>query len=150
MLIRLVSELPVENWEHMITLNQLGLPYMTHAALPYLIKSKGHIVNTSSVTGRTTNQGSVAYSMTKWGVNAFTDALRKELVDGKTKACTTLIESGEVAAELRSHNKPAIQKKLKERFGDIKILPAASYMLCHGHYILTNLLIRRTEQPLQG
>jgi NADP-dependent 3-hydroxy acid dehydrogenase YdfG len=155
MLIGSVSELPIENWEQMITLNQLGLLYMTRAALPYLTKAQGHIVNISSVAGRTTNQGSAVYNMTKWGVNAFTDALRKELVEAKTKVRTTLIEPGAVATELQSHNTPATQKKLKERFGGIKILEAEDiaagilYALSQpAHVNVNELLIRPTEQPL--
>ncbi len=154
MLIGPVSELPIENWEQMIKLNQLGLLYMTRASLPYLVKTRGHIVNISSVAGRTTNQGSAVYNMTKWGVNAFTDALRKELVDGKTHIRTTLIEPGAVATELQSHNTPETQKKLKERFGDIKILEAEDiaagifYAVSQPQHVNVNeLLIRPTDQP---
>ncbi len=124
MLIGPASELPIENWEQMIQLNQLGLLYMTRAALPHLKETHGHIINISSVAGRTTNQGSAVYNMTKWGVNAFTEALRKELVDAKTGIRTTLIEPGAVATELQSHNTPETQQQLKDRFGDIKILEA--------------------------
>lgn len=155
MLIGPVSELPIENWEQMIQLNQLGLLYMTRASLSYLTKARGHIVNISSVAGRTTNQGSSVYNMTKWGVNAFTDALRKELVDAKAHVRTTLIEPGAVATELQSHNTPATQKKLKERFGYIKILEPEDiaagilYAVSQPHHVNVNeILIRPTEQLL--
>jgi NADP-dependent 3-hydroxy acid dehydrogenase YdfG len=155
MLIGSVSELPIENWEQMIQLNQLGLLYMTRAGLPNLIKSKGHIVNISSVAGRTTNQGSAVYNMTKWGVNAFTEALRKELVDAKSNVRTTLIEPGVVSTELQSHNTPETQKKLKARFGDITVLRpediAAGIMYAvsqPAHVNVNEILIRPTEQPL--
>jgi NADP-dependent 3-hydroxy acid dehydrogenase YdfG len=150
-----VASDPIENWERMIELNQLGLLYMTRAALPFLTKTHGHIVNISSVAGRTTNQGSAVYNMTKWGVNAFTDALRKELVEAKTGVRTTLIEPGAVATELQSHNTPEMQQRLKERFGDIKILDAddiaAGIMYAvsqPAHVNVNEILIRPTEQPL--
>jgi NADP-dependent 3-hydroxy acid dehydrogenase YdfG len=150
-----VASDPIENWERMIELNQLGLLYMTRAALPFLTKTHGHKVNISSVAGRTTNQGSAVYNMTKWGVNAFTDALRKELVEAKTGVRTTLIEPGAVATELQSHNTPEMQQRLKERFGDIKILDAddiaAGIMYAvsqPAHVNVNEILIRPTEQPL--
>lgn len=154
MLIGPAAELPIENWEQMISVNQLGLLYMTRAALPHITKAQGHIVNISSVAGRTTAQGSSVYNMTKWGVNAFTEALRKELVDGKTKVRTTLIEPGAVATELQSHNTPETQEKLKTRFGEIDILQAddiAEAILFAvtrpGHVAVNEILIRPTEQP---
>jgi NADP-dependent 3-hydroxy acid dehydrogenase YdfG len=154
MLIGPVTELPVENWEEMIKINQLGLLYMTRAALPLLIESHGHIVNISSVAGRTTNPGSAVYNMTKWGVNGFTDALRKEMVEQKTGVRTTLIEPGAVATELRTHNTPKTQKMLDERFGGIKILEsediagAIMYAVNQPQHVNVNeILIRPTEQP---
>lgn len=154
MLIGPVAELPVEDWEQMIQLNQLGLLYMTREALPSLTAAKGHIVNISSVAGRTTAPGSAVYNMTKWGVNAFTEALRKELVEGKTGVRTTLIEPGAVATELQSHNTPDTQQAHKERFGDIKILEADDiaagivYAVSQpAHVNVNEILIRPTEQP---
>ncbi len=154
MLIGPAAELPVENWEQMIQLNQLGLLYMTRSALPEITKAHGHIVNISSVAGRTTAPGSSVYNMTKWGVNAFTEALRKELVDGKTGVRTTLIEPGAVATELQSHNTPETQEKLKQRFGDIKILDAEdiagaiTFAVSQPPHVNVNeILIRPTEQP---
>jgi NADP-dependent 3-hydroxy acid dehydrogenase YdfG len=154
MLIGPAAELPIENWEQMIQLNQLGLLYMTRAALPHLKETKGHVVNISSVAGRTTAPGSAVYNMTKWGVNAFTEALRKELVDGNTGMRTTLIEPGAVATELQSHNTPETQEMLKNRFGDIKILEAEDiaasifYAVSQPPHVNVNeILIRPTGQP---
>lgn len=154
MLIGPVAELPLENWERMIQVNELGLLYMTRAALPEVTKARGHIVNISSVAGRVTSQGSAVYNMTKWGVNAFTEALRKELVDGRTGVRTTLIEPGAVATELQSHNSPETREMLKQRFGDIKILEADDiaeaivFAVSRPQHVNVNeILIRPTEQP---
>lgn len=154
MLIGPVAELPVDDWERMIRLNELGLLYMTRSALPHITKAHGHIVNISSVAGRVTAQGSSVYNMTKWGVNAFTEALRKELVDGKTGVRTTLIEPGAVATELQSHNTPETQERLKNRFGNIKILDAEdiaeAIMFAVSrppHVNVNEILVRPTEQP---
>jgi NADP-dependent 3-hydroxy acid dehydrogenase YdfG len=153
MLLGPASELPVENWERMINVNELGLLYMTRASMEHIIKAKGHFVNISSVAGRTTAPGSAVYNMTKWGVGAFTEALRKELVEGKTQVRTTLIEPGAVATELQSHNTPEMQEVLKNRFSDMKILEsndiAAAIVFAvtrPAHVNVNEILIRPTEQ----
>jgi NADP-dependent 3-hydroxy acid dehydrogenase YdfG len=147
---------PLEEWEQMIKLNLLGLLYMTYATLPSMRKRKsGHIVNISSVAGRTNTAGSAVYNATKWGVNAFTESLRQELVGEKSGIRTTIIEPGAVATELISHNRPEVQESLKDRWKDMKkrleaddiargIVYAVSQPL---HVNVNEILIRPTEQP---
>ncbi len=102
MLLGKISGANTEDWRRMVGVNVLGLMYTTHAALPYLQKQKsGHIVNISSVAGRTARAGSGAYNMTKWGVGAFSEALRQEVLEDNIRV--TVIEPGAVATELSSH-----------------------------------------------
>jgi NADP-dependent 3-hydroxy acid dehydrogenase YdfG len=69
-----------EDWRQMININLLGLMYATHAVLPVMkAQGSGHIVNISSVAGRTTREGTAVYNATKWGVGAFSEALRQEV-----------------------------------------------------------------------
>jgi len=145
---------PTDEWEKMIHLNLLGLMYMTHAALPGMkSKNAGHIINISSVAGRTTRSGSAVYNATKWGVNAFTDSLRQELGEGKLNIRTTLIEPGLVSTELISHNRPEVQEAIKGRFGNIKTLQpddiarSIVYAVSQPDHVNVNeILIRPTEQ----
>lgn len=148
-----VHDSPIEDWEQMIQLNLLGLLYMTRAALPHLKQSQGQLVNVSSVAGRTTRPGSAVYNATKWGVNAFTDALRQELVGEGAHVRTTLIEPGAVATELQSHLRPEIRENWKKNFGDLKILEAEDiaeaihYAVSQPPHVNVNeILIRPTEQ----
>ena len=86
-------------WRRMIEVNLLGLLYCTHAALPIMgAQGSGHIVNVSSVAGRFANFGSAVYNLTKFGVNAFSEALRQEVAAANVKV--TVIEPGFVATEL--------------------------------------------------
>jgi len=148
------KDAPLEEWEQMIHLNLLGLLYLTHAALPVLRKQgKGHIVNLSSVAGRTTRAGSAVYNATKWGVNAFTDALRQEIAGDKLHIRTTLIEPGAVDTELQSHLRPEVMEEWKKNFGDIELLhpediaEAIYYALSQPERVNVNeILIRPTEQ----
>jgi NADP-dependent 3-hydroxy acid dehydrogenase YdfG len=90
-------------WRRMIEVNLLGLLYCTHAALPILgEQGSGQIVNISSVAGRFANFGSAVYNLTKFGVNAFSEALRQEVAAATVKV--TVIEPGFVATELQGHN----------------------------------------------
>ena len=90
-------------WRRMIEVNLLGLLYCTHAALPIMgEQGSGHIINVSSVAGRFANFGSAVYNLTKFGVNAFSEALRQEVAAANVKV--TVIEPGFVATELQGHN----------------------------------------------
>lgn len=156
MLLGPAIDAPIEEWERMVQLNVMGLLYMTHATLPIMQQQgSGHIINISSVAGRTNGQASAVYNLTKWGVGAFTESLRQELVNGKTGIRTTLIEPGAVATELISHNRPEVQDMLKNRFGDMKRLESEDiaagilYAVSQPQHVSINeVLIRPTDQPL--
>ena len=72
-----------EEWERMIAINVHGMLYTTHAALPHLLQAAeegprrvADIVNISSIAGRVAWNGYAVYSLTKFGVNGFTESLR--------------------------------------------------------------------------
>src|SRR5205807_7185077 len=82
MLLGPVEGADTSEWRRMIDVNLLGLLYCTHAALPLLReRGGGTIVNVSSVAGRHANPGSAVYNLTKFGVHAFSEALRQEVLD---------------------------------------------------------------------
>jgi NADP-dependent 3-hydroxy acid dehydrogenase YdfG len=155
MLLGPTSQAPLEEWEQMIRVNLMGLLYMTYAALPSMREQKsGHLVNISSVAGRTASSGSAVYNATKWGVNAFTEALRQEFVDEKNGIRTTLIELGAVDTELVSHNRTEVQETLKERWKGMSkklesedIAAGILYAISQPTHVSVNeILIRPTEQ----
>jgi NADP-dependent 3-hydroxy acid dehydrogenase YdfG len=95
-----IDEAKTEEWREMVNLNLLGVMYATQAVLPLMkAQGSGHIVNLSSVAGRTVRAGNVVYSATKWGVGAFSEGLRQEVE--KQHIRVTLIEPGVVATELQ-------------------------------------------------
>jgi NADP-dependent 3-hydroxy acid dehydrogenase YdfG len=113
-----------EEWRRMIEVNLLGLLYCTHAALPIMgEQGSGHIVNISSVAGRFANFGSAVYNLTKFGVNAFSEALRQEVTPAKVKV--TVIEPGFVATELQGHNThPMVLETLEKMRQEMEPLEA--------------------------
>ena len=68
------------------------------------------IVNISSIAGRVTWNGYGVYSLTKFGVNGFTESLRQELTQRHVRV--GVVEPGGVATELGSHNKPEIRDEM--------------------------------------
>jgi NADP-dependent 3-hydroxy acid dehydrogenase YdfG len=122
MLLGPVEGANTEDWRRMVHVNVLGLLYCTHAALPLMRKQGGGtIVNVSSVAGRFANAGSAVYNATKFGVGAFSEALRQEVVDAKIRV--VIVEPGFVATELQGHNEnPAVREniqKMEEQIGEV-------------------------------
>lgn len=68
-----------EQWREMLEVNVLALLVGSQAAIRAMraCGAHGHIVNISSVAGRTEASG--VYGATKWAVNAIATSLRKEL-----------------------------------------------------------------------
>jgi NADP-dependent 3-hydroxy acid dehydrogenase YdfG len=101
-------------WRTMVDVNVLGLLYCTAAALPVMQEAgSGHIVNISSVAGRLANAGSAVYNLTKFGVGAFSEALRQEITAAGIR--TTIIEPGFVDTELQGHNEhPAVLENIEK------------------------------------
>jgi NADP-dependent 3-hydroxy acid dehydrogenase YdfG len=94
-----ISDADVDEWRAMIEVNLMGLMLMTHAVLPHMKRAgSGHIVNMSSVAGRIITVGNGVYNVSKWGVNVFSEALRKEVYVDNIKV--TIICPGVVDTEL--------------------------------------------------
>lgn len=108
-----------DEWRQMVNVNVLGLLYCTQAALPHLRNGgQGHIVNVSSVAGRTASLGVGVYNATKWGVTGLSEALRQEAAHSKIRV--TCVEPGFVATELQSHNtNPLVVQTLEKMQSDI-------------------------------
>jgi clavulanate-9-aldehyde reducatase len=142
-------------WRQMVEVNVLGLLYCTHAALPILREGGGgDIVNISSVAGRIASAGSGVYNLTKWGVGAFSEALRQET--GWAKIRVTIVEPGFVDTELQGHNEnPVVVEaidKMREQIGKIldadDIARAIHYALSQPQHVSVNeILVRPTGQP---
>jgi NADP-dependent 3-hydroxy acid dehydrogenase YdfG len=108
-------------WDRMIAINVQGLLYATRAALPHLLRAADEgprrvadIVNISSIAGRVAWSGYGVYSLTKFGMNGFTEALRKEVTQRHVRV--GVIEPGGVETELGSHNKPEIRTEMIDPF----------------------------------
>ena len=69
---------PLADVERHVDVNLYGMIRVTTAFLPLVRKSRGRIVNISSMCGRCA-MGQLPYTVSKYGVEAFSDILRHEL-----------------------------------------------------------------------
>jgi NADP-dependent 3-hydroxy acid dehydrogenase YdfG len=148
-----IAHADTSDWRRMIELNVLGLMWTTHAVLPIFTAQKsGHVVNISSVAGRTIRVGIGVYNVTKWGVNAFSEALRQEVC--KENIRVTVIEPGLVDTEINDHitdaeAKQAIEARRKSLtpLQSEDIAGAVIYAVTQPKHVNVNeILIRPTEQ----
>ena len=147
-----------DEWDRMIAVNNQGLLYTTHAALPHLLKAAedgprnvADIVNISSIAGRVGWNGYGVYSLTKFGVNGFTEALRQEIT--KRHVRVGVLEPGGVATELGSHNSGAVREEIDSFYQTTEVLApediadGVSYMVTRPrHTTIGELWIMPTDQ----
>lgn len=119
-----VATADLARWRSMVEVNLLGLIATTQAALPGMTaRGSGHIVNIASAAGHYANPTMSAYAATKWGVRAFTDALRREVL--KHNIRTTIISPGLAATELHHQiTDPLVRAERDERAAGMRQLEA--------------------------
>ena len=158
MLLGPIENAPIEEWERMVHLNVLGLLYTSHAALPHLLKAAqedprhvADLINISSVAGRVARNGNGGYTLTKFGVGAFSESLRQEVTRRHVRVA--LVEPGAVDTELTSHLRPEIREQTVQRLATMERLQAGDiadaimYVVTRARHIAVNeVLIRPTEQ----
>ena len=74
-----IEFLPVEQLRRQLEINLIGQVAVTQALLPALRRARGRVVNISSIGGRVALPLLGAYNMSKFGLEAFSDVLRREL-----------------------------------------------------------------------
>jgi len=156
MLLGPVAGAPLSEWQRMVDLNVLGLLYCAHAAVPHLLQAAqdaprqvADMVNISSVAGRAARNGNGVYSLTKFGIGAFSESLRQELAGRYVRV--SLVEPGATATELASHNRPEIRESIRSQLGQRMqaedIADAIGYVVTRPRHVAVNeMLIRPTEQ----
>jgi len=154
MLLGPVAGADTAEWRQMIEINLLGLLWCTHAAFPLMAQGGGgDIVNLSSVAGRRATAGGAVYNMTKFGVHAFSEALRQEALHSKVRV--TVVAPGFVETELQGHNtNPLVQQgvtKMRDQIGEVlqadDIAGAIAFAVSQpAHVCINELLVRPTGQ----
>jgi NADP-dependent 3-hydroxy acid dehydrogenase YdfG len=158
MLLGPIEDAPLDEWEEMVAINVNAVLYCARAALPHLLAAAQNsprrvsdMVNLSSTAGRAARGGSGVYNLTKFGINAFSEALRQEVTRRRLRV--SLVEPGATETELRSHLRDGIRQEQFQRIEDIEILKATDiaeailYVVTRPWRMsVSEITIRPTEQ----
>jgi len=160
MLLGPVAGVDVNEWDRMIAVNQRGLLYITHAALPHLLtaaqdgpRQVADIVNISSLAGRVALPSMAVYNMTKFGVHAFSEALRQEALHQRIRVTT--VAPGFVETELQGHNtNPLVRQAMarqREQIGEVLHADDIAEAILHSvtrpaHVCVNEVVVRPSRQ----
>lgn len=93
-----IEIIPLDKLRWQLEVNVVGQVACTQAFLPLLRQARGRIVNISSVGGNITQPGVGAYSASKFGLEAISDALRIELAPWGIRVA--VIQPGSIATPI--------------------------------------------------
>lgn len=158
MLLGPALESPTEEWDRMVALKVRSLLRVTHAALPHLVgaaensaRKVADLVTISSTAGRIARPGAGVYSLTKFGIAAFSESLRQELISKRVRV--SVIEPGTVDSELVSHLRADVRAAAEFPLASIEALqPAdiadavASIVSRDRRVAVNELLVRASAQ----
>ncbi|MCW2559159.1 MAG: short-chain dehydrogenase [Mycobacterium sp.] len=158
MLIGPAAEADPADWDKMLTVNVQGLLYITRASLPHLIaaaadspRGVADVVNISSTAGRVARPGTAVYALTKFGVGAFSEAIRQEVLGQRVRV--GLVEPGTVQTEITNNLSEADRQAIEARSpGMVKLEPAdiadaVTYIVTRDRRVAVNeILVRAAEQ----
>jgi NADP-dependent 3-hydroxy acid dehydrogenase YdfG len=154
MLLGAVHGADTADWRRMLDVNLWGLLVCTHAALPLIAGTGGgDVVNVSSVAGRRADAGAAVYNMTKFGVHAFSEALRQEALHAGVRV--TVVAPGFVETELQGHNAdPVVVRAMarsREQIGEVLKPEDVAEAIVHAvtrppHVCINEVVVRPTGQ----
>jgi len=142
----------VADWDQMIDTNVKGLAYMTKAVLPMLIESgNGHLINIGSIAGKEAYAGGSMYCAGKHAVDAFTKALRIELLKHGVKVSQICPGAAETEFSLvRLKGDVTAAQQVYQGYTPLSaedIADAVMYIInCPAHVCINDMIITPTAQ----
>lgn len=152
------AEAPLQDWDAMVDVNIKGVLYATRAALPHLIEAAADsarqvadLVTISSTAGWVARPNTAVYSLTKFGVNAFSEGIRQEVLGKRVRV--GVVGPGTVDTEIFSHLADSSRQAFeRQTAGMVKLRPsdiadAVLYMVTRDRRVAVNhMLVRAAEQ----
>jgi len=123
-----IEWIPLEKSKHIADINLWGMIDVTKTFLPLVKKARGRVVNLSSMLGRVSLPSVSSYCVTKYGVQAFSDALRREMSPWNVQV--SIIEPGLFKTGLANEERniqtlqelwDGLSPELKEEYGERKL-----------------------------
>jgi NAD(P)-dependent dehydrogenase (short-subunit alcohol dehydrogenase family) len=93
-----IEAFAIDKWRNMFEVNLFGQVAVTQALLPALFRSKGRVVNISSVGGKVAMAAYGPYAGTKFAIEAVSDSLRRELAPSGVRV--VVVEPGAVRTDM--------------------------------------------------
>lgn len=149
---------PLQDWDAMVSVNVLGVLYATRAALSHLIaaaadspRGVADLVTISSTAGWVARPNTAVYSLTKFGVNAFSEGIRQEVLGKRVRV--GVVGPGTVDTEIFSHLADASREAFERQTADMvklrseDIADAVLFMVTRDRRVAVNhMLVRAAEQ----
>jgi short-subunit dehydrogenase len=93
----IMGDIPIKDWEWIVSINLWGVVYGCHAFLPMMKKQGcGHVVNVASIAGIISSAEMSPYNATKAAIISVSETLKSELAPyniGVTVVCPTFIKT---------------------------------------------------------
>jgi NADP-dependent 3-hydroxy acid dehydrogenase YdfG len=152
------EEARLQDWDDMVAVNVQGVLYVTRATLPHLIhaaadspRGVADLVTIGSTGGWVARPNTAVYSLTKFGVNAFSESIRQEVLGKRVRV--GVVSPGTVDTEIFTHLEAASRKAIeRQTAGMVKLRPediadAVLYMVTRDRRVAVNhMLVRAAEQ----
>ncbi|SOJ52621.1 putative oxidoreductase [Mycobacterium simulans] len=152
------TEAPLQDWDDLVAVNVHGVLYVTRAALQHLIdaaadapRGVADLVTVSSTAGWVARPGTAVYSLTKFGVNAFSEGIRQEVLGKRVRV--GVVGPGTVDTEIFTHLAAPSREAFERKTADmVKLRPediadAVLYMVTRDRRVAVNhMLVRAAEQ----
>jgi NADP-dependent 3-hydroxy acid dehydrogenase YdfG len=152
------AEAPLRDWDDMVAVNVQGVLYATRSALPHLIDAAANsprgvadLVTISSTGGWVARPNTAVYSLTKFGVNAFSEGVRQEVLGKRVRV--GVVGPGTVDTEISTHLAAPSREAFEKQTADmVKLRPediadAVLYMVTRDRRVAVNhMLVRAAEQ----
>lgn len=127
----------IDDFRRQIEVNLTGQLAVTQAFLPMLRQAQGRVINISSLSGTLVFPLMGAYAISKWGLEAMTDALRQELYAWGIEVVS--IQPGSVDTPIWQRT----TEKTKARYAD---MPEAAHTLYGPLMAAMNKRLRKTAR----
>lgn len=148
----------LRDWDNMVAVNVQGVLYATRAALPHLVdaaadspRGVADLVTISSTAGWVARPNTAVYSLTKFGVNAFSEGIRQEVLGKRVRV--GVVGPGTVDTEIFSHLAESSRQAFeKQTSGMVMLRPediadAVLFMVTRDRRVAVNhMLVRAAEQ----
>ena len=146
---KLLHEVTPDEWDLVFATNLRGPYLMIRSLAPLMIAARsGHIINISSLAGRTPLPSGSAYAASKWGLNGLTYSVAEELRQFNIRV--SVIAPGSIDTDFNDHSGKGVasgkdpRKKLKP--DDIASV-IAMLVTQQAQCFVSEVLMRPTQKP---